>query len=512
MHRERIRNRSLWDKIISADEAAAMIKDGMTIGMSGFTRSGDAKVVPLAMVRRAKNEPFQVNLMTGASLGNDIDKILSDSGIMARRLPFQADPALRKHINAGEVMFIDQHLSHTGELLRSHQLASPDIALIEAVAITENGGIVPSSSVGNSANFVAEAKHIIIELNMLMSADFEGLHDIYLPTGRPRDPIPLRSSSDRIGTPYIPADPKKIIGIVISHEPDSPAKLQDPDEGTIAIAGHLIEFLKHEVKKGRMNASLLPLQAGVGAIANAVLQGLAEGPFENLTMYSEVLQDSTFDLFDAGKLLFASAASFALSEARQNEIFPKIASFRDKIVLRPQEISNHPELVRRLGIIGINTALECDIYGNVNSTHVAGTHMMNGIGGSGDFARNAHLPIFVTKSLAKDGKISSIVPMVPHVDHTEHDVGIIITECGLADLRGLAPRERAGLIINNCMHASYRDLGRDYFRDALQYGGHTPHILGQAFSWHERLRTTGTMMPEPATAKARETAREVHPA
>jgi succinyl-CoA:acetate CoA-transferase len=95
-------------------------------------------------------------------------------------------------------------------------------------------------------------------------------------------------------------------------------------------------------------------------------------------------------------------------------------------VLRPQEISNHPEVIRRLGLITINTALECDIYGNVNSTHVGGTHMMNGIGGSGDFARNAHLSVFVTKSIAKNGAISSIVPMVTHVDHTEHDTDIIV--------------------------------------------------------------------------------------
>jgi succinyl-CoA:acetate CoA-transferase len=89
-------------------------------------------------------------------------------------------------------------------------------------------------------------------------------------------------------------------------------------------------------------------------------------------------------------------------------------------------MSNHPEGVRRLGINPINTALEADIYGNVNSTHVLGTHMMNGIGGSGvrgfggsgDFARNAYLAVFATKSIAKGGRISSIVPMVSHVDHT----------------------------------------------------------------------------------------------
>src|SRR5690625_5970183 len=77
--------------------------------------------------------------------------------------------------------------------------------------------------------------------------------------------------------------------------------------------------------------------------------------------------------------------------------------------------------------------------------------MMNGIGGSGDFARNARLAIFVTKSLAKGGDISSIVPFVTHVDHTEHDVDVIVTEQGYADIRGLAPVQRAEKIIENCV-------------------------------------------------------------
>jgi succinyl-CoA:acetate CoA-transferase len=166
------------------------------------------------------------------------------------------------------------------------------------------------------------------------------------------------------------------------------------------------------------------------------------------------------------------------------------------LVLRPQEISNHPEVIRRLGIIGINTALEFDLYGNVNSTHVGGTKMMNGIGGSGDFARNAHLAIFVTKSIAKGGAISSVVPMVSHVDHTEHDVDILVTEIGLADLRGLAPRERARAVIDNCVHPMYREALHDYFVAACKKGGHTPHVMGEAFRWHTNLEETGRMLPE----------------
>jgi len=245
---------------------------------------------------------------------------------------------------------------------------------------------------------------------------------------------------------------------------------------------------------GRLTESLLPMQAGIGTIANAVMAGFIDSPFKGLTMYSEVLQDSTFDLFDAGKLDFASGSSITLSSEKSKAVFGDIERYKSRLVLRPQEVSNHPEIIRRLGIIAINTALEADIYGNVNSTHVLGTHMMNGIGGSGDFARNAYLSVFATKSVAKGGKISSIVPMVSHVDHTEHDVDIIVTEVGLADLRGLAPRERAQLIINNCVAEPYRQMLKDYVAEANQGGGQTPHVMEKAFSWHTRFRDTGSML------------------
>ena len=494
MYEDRIRRQSLLDKIVTPEEAALLIKDGMTIGMSGFTRAGDAKALPIAIAERAAKEPIRITLMTGASLGNNIDKILTEAGVLARRLPFQSDPTLRAAINRGEVMFIDQHLSETVEQLRSGQMGPIDYAIVEATAITADGGIVPTTSVGNTASFAILAEKVIVELNLSQPLELEGLHDIYIPTKRPsRTPIPVVSCDSRAGTPYIPIDPAKIAAIVVTEKHDSAANVEPPDDGTRAIAGHLIDFFKHEVARGRLDMTLNPLQAGIGSIANAVLHGLIDSPFHDLRMYSEVLQDSTFDLFDAGKLNFASGSSVTLSAECGGRVFSKIAQYRNRLVLRPQEISNHPEVIRRLGVIGINTALEFDIYGNVNSTHVDGTMMMNGIGGSGDFARNAYLSVFVTKSLAKAGAISSVVPMVSHVDHTEHDVDILVTEVGLADLRGLAPRERAPLVIANCVHPSYRDQLSDYFTRAKARGGHTPHLLEEAFSWHVRRQQTGSM-------------------
>jgi len=503
MQLERIRNSGLHQKIMSAEQACEYIKDGMTVGMSGFTRAGEAKAVPRALAERVKDNPMKINLMTGASLGNDLDKILTESGILSRRMPFQVDSTLRKAINNAEVMFIDQHLSETVEQLRNHQLTKPDVAIIEAVAITEEGHIVPTTSVGNSASFAIFAKEVIIEINTLHDPKLEGLHDIYIPSYRPvRQPIPLTSVDDRIGSTAIPIDPAKIVGIVFTNQSDSFSTVTDPDEETASIARHLVDFLEEEVAQERIPANLGPLQAGIGSIANAVMMGLLDSDFKDLTMYSEVLQDSTFDLIDAGKLKFASGCSIILSERCNSRVFNNLDKYRDKLVLRPQEISNHPEIVRRLGTISINTALEFDIYGNVNSTHVCGTKMMNGIGGSGDFARNAHLAVFVTKSIAKNGAISSVVPMASHVDHTEHDVDILVTEQGLADLRGLAPRERAVEIINNCVHPEYREMMQDYFDRACERGGHTPHLLEETFSWHSRLEQSGSMKkPTPVSMK-----------
>jgi len=492
---DRIRNRALHSKIVSAGQAANLVKDGMVVGMSGFTRAGDVKAVPAAMAERAKTDPFKITLITGASLGHDMDKKLVEAGITARRMPFQVDTTLRKAINAGEVKFIDQHLSETVEQLRAHQLPPVDCAIIEAVAIREDGGIVPTTSVGNNTTLALQAKQVIVEINTSVSPALEGLHDIYTPGDRPnRAPIPVITPDSRIGLPYIPVSPDKIAAIVFNDLPDSPSNNLPADAETAAIAEHLIDFFKMEVKAGRMPHTLNPIQVGIGTIANAVVSGLKNSPFEHMVMYSEVLQDSTFELFDAGKIDFASCCSITLGKECGEQVWSNFERYKDKLVMRPQEISNHPEIIRRLGILTINTALEFDIYGNVNSTHVNGTHMMNGIGGSGDFTRNAYMSVFVTKSIAKGGAISSVVPMVPHVDHNEHDVDILATDIGLADLRGLAPRERAPVIIKNCVHPDFRDQLTDYFERACKTrGGQTPHILEEAFSWHTKAIKDGTM-------------------
>ncbi|ALL06427.1 acetyl-CoA hydrolase [Pedobacter sp. PACM 27299] len=494
MYADRILREELISKIMTSEEAAQLFKDKMVVASSGFTKAGDSKAVLAAVAERAKCEPLKITLMTGASLGHGTDGALADADALSLRLPFQVDPVLRKAINNGEVLFIDQHLGETVTLLKSNHFPKIDIAVLEACRIEADGSIIPTTSVGNSASFAALANQVIIEVNTAVPFSVCGLHDIFSAGDYPnRCEIPIVTAADRVGRSSIYIDPKKIIGVVITNKTDSPAEIAPPDEATKAIAKHLVSFFSAEVKKGHLTKSLLPLQAGIGKVANAVLLGFMEGDFENLTMYSEVLQDSTFDLLDAGKMTFASGSSITVSEAYYQKIFNNFEQYKDKIVLRPQEISNAAEVIRRLGIITINTALECDIYGNVNSTHVAGTNMMNGIGGSGDFARNAYLSVFVTQSAAKSNTISRIVPMVSHVDHTEHDVDVIVTEQGLADLRGLAPRQRAKVVIEHCAHPDYKAELLDYFERACLRGGQTPHLLEEAFACYGRLRENGTM-------------------
>jgi len=493
---ERIRCRQLIGKVMAAEDAAKMIKNGMTIATSGFTPAGYPKAVPLALAERVRysRESLRVNLITGASVGEELDGALARAGVLRKRIPYQTNSAVRKEINAGKILFVDDHLSHVGPRCRRGFYGTVDLAIIEAVMITEEGGIVPSTSVGNSPTFVRQAKNVIIEVNTSQPMDLVGLHDIYIPEDPPNTkPIPIVAPGQRIGAPYIPCDPEKVSAIVVTDIKDDPRPLAPINERTRRMASQVVEFLENEVRLGRLPKNLLPIQSGVGSVANAVLAGLLESHFEGLAFYSEVIQDSALDLLDAGKFVVASATSLSVSPERLPIVYRKLRKYRNRLILRPQEISNHPEVIRRLGIIAMNTAVEVDIYGNVNSTNVFGSTMMNGIGGSGDFSRNAYLSIFMTPSTAKDRRISTIVPMVTHVDHTEHEVHVIVTEQGLADLRGLAPRERAKAIINKCAHPDFRPGLLDYFARAERAGGHTPHMLKEAFSWHVRFLETGTM-------------------
>lgn len=485
---------------ITPEEAASFIKNGDNIGMSGFTASGTPKVVTMALAQKArelhaKGEPFKVNIFTGASTNDHVDGELARADAIGIRTPYQSHPDLRKSMNKGGVHYFDCHLSHVSQDLRYGFFGDIDVAIIEATEMSPNGDVILGAACGMSPTLAQMAKKVIIEYSSYYRTSFRGFHDNYVPLDPPhRREIPIYKASDRIGSTVLKIDPKKIIGVVPSNESESIAPFSARDEVSQKIGDNVCNFLASELKAGKMPKEFLPIQSGVGNVANAVLYGLGENPdIPRFEMYTEVIQDAVMHLMEEGHCKFASTCALTFSDEAMLHLMDNIDFFRDKILMRPGEISNSPEIVRRLGLIAMNTALEADIFGNVNSTHVLGTKMMNGIGGSADFSRNAYLSIFSCPSIQKGGKISAIVPMVSHVDHSEHSVKILVTEQGVADLRGKDPRQRAETIIENCAHPMYRELLWDYLK-LSQKAGHTPHDLSAAFALHKAFKETGDML------------------
>lgn len=475
-----------------------MIKHGDTVGFSGFTPAGAAKAIPRALGAFAKAEheagrPFQIGVVTGASTGDSLDGTLAKADAVAWRTPYQSNSSMRKAINEGRTRFFDMHLSSVQPWVRAGFLGKFQWAIVEAAEVTDDGEITLTTSIGASNTFLHQADKIFIELNERHPEGLYGLHDIYEPLDPPaRREIPIYRVRDRIGQPVVKVDPRKIVGVVRTNEQDEIGAFKDSDPVTLKIGENVANFLAAEIKAGRIPAEFLPIQSGVGNIANAVLGAIGAHPdVPAFEMYSEVIQDSVIDLMEQGHLTFASGTSITVAPDVLDRIYENWDFFKRRLVLRPQEISNNPEIVRRLGIITINTAIEVDIFGNVNSTHIMGNDLMNGIGGSGDFTRNAYISIFTCPSVAKRGAISAIVPLCSHLDHSEHSVQIIVTEQGVADLRGKDPNQRAAEIINKCAHPDFRELLTSYSRDVRK--GHTPQTLNRAFGMHEQFLRTGSM-------------------
>lgn len=487
--------------ILTAAEAAAMINDGDTIGLSGFTAPGTPKAITEEVAKKAIAEheagrPFKINLYTGASTSDHVDGVLSRANAINHRAPYQNVPDLRKRINSHDVHYYDRHLSEMAQEVRYGFYGDIDFAIIEAADITPDGEIILGTGVGNVPTYAHLAKKIFIELNEELPAQLCGMHDVIMLQDPPfRPAIPIFSPKDRIGSPVLKVDPNKVVGIVKTKSLDGVHEFSAVDEVSKQIGANVVQFLVSEYRKGRIPKQFLPLQSGVGNVANAVLYDLGESPeIPPFMMYTEVIQDAVLELIKKGKCTFASTCSMTFADSTERKLFGSTADMdliRDKILMRPAELSNNPEVIRRLGVIAMNTALEVDIFGCVNSTHVLGTKMMNGIGGSGDFTRNAYISIFSCPSITKGGLISNVVPMVAHPDHSEHSVDIVVTDQGIADLRGKDPVQRAEEIISNCAHPEYRQLLWDYLK--MGKGGQTPLSLDKAFAFHNAFNETGDM-------------------
>ena len=486
---------------LTAEEAAHIIKNGDTLGLSGFTPAGAPKATTreLAKIAEAEHEAgrdFKVSLFTGASTGQSTDGVLSLAHAIDYRAPYTTNPDFRKAVNNGELRYNDLHLSHMAQEVRYGFMGKVDVAIIECSAIEEGDDVckVYLTSAGGISPTVARlADKVILELNAFHHPEAGQLHDVYEPLDPPyRKPIMITSVKDRIGKTYVEIDPKKIVGIVECNIPDEARGFKGEDPITTQIGLNVAQFLISDMKRGIIPPEFLPLQSGVGTTANAILAALGKDKnVPDFNIYTEVLQDAIVPMLLSGRVKDASACSLTVTNDCLKEVYDNLDFFKQHLVLRQSEISNSPEVIRRLGVIAINTAIEVDLYGNANSTHISGTKMMNGIGGSGDFERNAYISIFTCASTAKGGFISSIVPMVSHQDHSEHDVNVIVTEQGIADLRGKSPIQRAHEIIENCAHPDYKPLLREYLR--IAQGGQTHHNLPAAFAMHDTLRRKGDM-------------------
>jgi len=484
-------------QFMTAQEAALLIKNNDNVGFSGFTHAGCPKAVPVALAKyaeeeHAKGNPFKIGMFTGASTGDTIDGYLARAHAVKFRTPYQTNTDMRNAINNEEVKYFDLHLSTLAQDLRYGFFGPVDVAIIEACEVTEKGEIVPTCGVGISPTIANLAKLIIVELNHWHPKELKGMHDLTELENPPcRQEIPLYTVRDRIGTDHIQVDPRKIV-VVETNLPNEGGSFAPIDEITTQIGQNAVHFFVKEMKEGRMPKSFLPVQSGVGNIANAVLAAMGKNKdIPDFEVYTEVIQDTVIELLESGRITFASGGTLTVSNPCIDKIYKNLSFFKERIIFRTAEISNNPEIARRLGIISMNTALEADIFGNINSTHVMGSKIMNGIGGSGDFTRSAYVSIFLTPSTAKGGKISAFVPMVSHVDHSEHSVKVIISEYGVADLRGTAPRERAECIIQNCVHPDYRPLLETYLASGKK--GQTPVNLDTAFSFHKAFMETGDM-------------------
>ncbi len=488
---------------ITAQEAAELIHDGDLLGIGGFGPAGSPKCVPPALAAKAEREhaegkPFKVSIVTGASIGASCDGTLAKADAIDRRLPFSVNPDIRKAYNTGRVRYTDLNLSDNASHLRQGITGAVDWAIIEACEVQEVRGklrIFLTAGIGIAPTICRLArKGVFIELNTWHSTKLIGMHDIYeIEDPWFRAPVRITQPIEHIGLPFIELDPSRVTGIIDCHLPDEARSMNDATPETELIGRNMADFLVWNMKQGYIFKNKLTLQSGVGSGANAVLGALGSCPeVPNFNIYTEVLQEEPLRLIREGRVVAASTGALTISSEHLQDLYDNINEFRGRLLLRPSEISNCPEIIARLGICSLNTAIEVDIYGHVNSTKICGTRMMNGVGGSADFTCNAMLSTFTCTSTQKNGCISSIVPFCSHIDHTEHYVDAVVTEYGVADLRNKCATEKAEALIA-IAHPDYRPLLREYLRLAAPRGGHTHHILSAAFAMHDTYLRKGDM-------------------
>jgi acetyl-CoA hydrolase len=477
---ERVECRELLKKVMPVEEAVQLISDQATIAISGFTKSGEPKTfIPALGKHFATTAPHaRITLLSGASLSEEVENAIAP--FVAKRAPYMSSSESRKRILNRSMEFSDIHLSQFARNLMYGFYGDIDFAVIEASRITPTGGVILTSSVGVSGEALVKAKKIILEINTA-SPDYTGFHDMTQPRVYPRVgwPVPVTNVGDRVGSYHVPIDLNKVVAVVESKIPDYGVAFKETSAIDRKIAANIIDFLTSCQKTYNWGPKIPPIQSGVGNIANAVVSQLYDSPFQRIRFWTEVFQDGMLRYVEnEDKFECASATAVSFSNSAWSQFHQLFNKCRDKVILRPTWLSNSPEIISRLFLIAMNTPVEVDIYGHANSTHVDGSKIINGLGGSGDFLRNAYISIVHTPSIRtlKDGRVvSCVMPYVRHIDHTEHDIKCVVTEQGVVlntEIR--SPASRAEEIISKCAHPYFRPLLRDYLK--LAGGGDEPRI------------------------------------
>jgi len=488
---DRIRHEASRPKVMSAEAAAALFRDGMQVATSGSTM-GYPKAVFSALSERIRKEGgIRIDLLCTGPLSAEIEDDLVDAGGIRTRIGVVGSEKLRAAVNRGEVRFVEGRGAQLPLQVRRGWFGPVDMAVVEAIGLTREGNLIPATTVYDAPEWLEAAAAVIVEINLNRPMALEGLHDIYR---RGADPIPIAGDPlQRIGTPYCILDPSKIKAIVLTDRADRPIEEAGPNRAGDVIGGHLLDFFRREIAAGRLSNPLPPMELGIGELAGQVMRRIGTSEFTNFRFQTPVVTDPVLEIVDAEKVDWVSGTALRLSSRAWERFRSDIGRYKRRMVLRPVTICNAAEVIQRLGVIAINGCLEMDLQGQVNSSHVLGSKILTGIAGSYDYSRSGLYSIFVGPSTARGGKISAIVPAVSHVDHTEHEVDILVTEQGLADLRGLDPGERAEMIIRRCAHPDYRGMLSDYLAGAKREPGHIPLCLEESGAFHRRFKSAGTM-------------------
>ncbi|KAK4705081.1 hypothetical protein P7C70_g1127, partial [Phenoliferia sp. Uapishka_3] len=414
---QRVRRPNLLNKLTTAEELPE--NDGKKlISLLAQTASESSRVQPAALADHVENNNLQAdpatklqfNLFVGASTGPEVEDRWAKLDMIRFRAPHQVGKEVAKGINsgridfAGEIVYLltkdlaplaDLSFVKTSTCLCSLRILHTDVclffsyvfsaalttarskdyalnkkhgepkkhldwAIVEATAITEDGKIVPGASVGATPEILQSAEKIIIEVNTKIPS-FEG-EALSLFKQKLSLIELITSPSQRIGETAIQIDLDRVVAVIEADRPDNTGGNAPETEDSKAIARHLIEFLQSEVTDGRLPKNLLPLQSGIGNVANSIIGGLADGPFEDVQVWTEVLQDTFIRFLDSGKLSFATATSIRFSPEGFDHFYKNWASYKDRLLLRSQQVANSPEIIRRLGVIAMMDGIDLETW------------------------------------------------------------------------------------------------------------------------------------------------------